>query len=361
MRSLTRFAKLVILPAAATLAVLVLLLIGLEFVLRWRDPDYFSKIASDDIDLIHTYSETYGWRLERIRIPGELTVNRKGYRGKEYDYEKPSGVTRIVVLGDSIAFGYKAKDDEVFSDQLDRMREDVEVINLAVQGYGTDQSLIKLENEGLRYHPDVVVLVTAVKYDALENGRAEWNKESPKPYFLFRNGELVKVDAHLKLSLYRRMGLILSQKSVLYNELLALLHVDRTKYRQELVPDDVGEKPEYILTFRLMKRMHDLLAERGIRFIVLMMPDKGSFRHDHTDMVTTVCSTSSVLQGVTMLDMYDEYTRRGFVYSNFYDYAVDRFCHLGADGHRMTAEILEQALVERGWLKPRPSKGPDGG
>jgi len=84
------------------------------------------------------------------------------------------------MLGDSVTFGSGVRDDGTFC-ALRAWRYDV--VNLGVEGYGTDQELLQLEHEGLAYHPDVVVLNFTVANDI-------WNVRSrrddvtrlPKPY-----------------------------------------------------------------------------------------------------------------------------------------------------------------------------------
>ena len=76
---------------------------------------------------------------------------------------KPSGVYRIVVLGDSVAMGLHVDDSEaIFPRVLERLLAQrglkAEVINLAVSGYNTQQEVEMLKAKGLQYHPDLVLL-----------------------------------------------------------------------------------------------------------------------------------------------------------------------------------------------------------
>lgn len=94
----------------------------------------------------------------------EIRTNNKGMRANvDYPYEKPVGVKRIVVLGDSFGMGYGVKFEDTFTEQMRRKLESslgqkVEVINLSVSGFGTAEELLMLQHEGLKYHPDLVLL-----------------------------------------------------------------------------------------------------------------------------------------------------------------------------------------------------------
>ena len=88
-----------------------------------------------------------------------LNTNSKGLRGtREFSYEKTPGVTRILILGDSFTFGDEVSDHETYSHYLQTLLPDTEVINFGVHGYGHDQMLILLQEEGTRYMPDIVIL-----------------------------------------------------------------------------------------------------------------------------------------------------------------------------------------------------------
>jgi hypothetical protein len=91
--------------------------------------------------------------------------NSRRYRDIEHSVEKPEGVTRIVILGDSFAFGQGVADQEIFARVLARMAgPQVEVINMAKGGWSTINQFMAFQREGLAYEPDVVI-VAAVAND----------------------------------------------------------------------------------------------------------------------------------------------------------------------------------------------------
>ena len=122
-----------------------------------------------------------------------VTHNSHGNRGPEVAFAKPAGVRRVVVMGDSQAWGYGVGDEDTIPAQLARLLEAEggarwEVLNLGVGGYGTDQAFLKYLVQGARYSPDVVVL-TVFKNDPVENARTlAWGVE--KPRFYLEDGRL---------------------------------------------------------------------------------------------------------------------------------------------------------------------------
>jgi hypothetical protein len=90
--------------------------------------------------------------------------NSRGVRGPEYSLEKDIDEYRIVVLGDSFAEGYTVEFEELFSEVLkQRLNEQggrrVEVINLGVGGYSTDQEVLLYQIQGIHYRPNLVILM----------------------------------------------------------------------------------------------------------------------------------------------------------------------------------------------------------
>jgi len=106
-------------------------------------------------------NETYVHTSPEYRV--EISTNDRGVRTNgPIPYEKPDGVRRIVVLGDSFTMGYGASLEQTYHAQLAQALEKrgapVEIINLGVSGHGNTEELITLKEEGLKYQPDLVLV-----------------------------------------------------------------------------------------------------------------------------------------------------------------------------------------------------------
>jgi len=140
------------------------------------------------------YHPTRGWALrpDLRDVPAfgakTLSTNSRGLRGpREYGLDKPAGVARIVVLGDSFTFGEDVGDEEAWPRRLEALLPGTEVLNLGVHGYGHDQMLLYLKEEGLKYHPDVVVV--GFLPDDMERNVVAF-RDYAKPRFVLRGGQL---------------------------------------------------------------------------------------------------------------------------------------------------------------------------
>ncbi len=91
------------------------------------------------------------------------TSNRQGYRDRDHAPAKPPGTYRVVVLGDSIAAGYRIRRAaDAFPARLERSLRaaglPVEVLNFGVTGYNTEQEVETLRSRALAFAPDLVLV-----------------------------------------------------------------------------------------------------------------------------------------------------------------------------------------------------------
>ena len=92
-----------------------------------------------------------------------LRVNSRGLRSPEFEVPKPPGLRRVLVLGDSVTFGWGVEEEQNFSRRLEEaLRQQlacpVEVLNSGVSGYGTVEEADFFTHEGLAFEPDVVLI-----------------------------------------------------------------------------------------------------------------------------------------------------------------------------------------------------------
>jgi hypothetical protein len=155
------------------------------------------------------FDPTYGWRdkanseidLSDNNQKIHLKFNSRGLRGREYAYSKPPGTYRILIVGDSFVEGYGVKTEDRVSEQLEKLLNDgntgqpVEVIAMGTAGYSTDQELLALQREGLRYHPDLVILMF-YQNDVFHNIVSRTGYAN-KPLYASENGKLVLTNVPL--------------------------------------------------------------------------------------------------------------------------------------------------------------------
>jgi lysophospholipase L1-like esterase len=110
-----------------------------------------------------------GWRTRAgtnrdFGVPEPTHVNSRGLRAPEIPVEKPSGNTRVLLLGDSTVYGVRVSDSQSFGGLLERglraHHAAVEVLNGGCPGFSSWQALQALKDRLLAYEPDIVVIAT---------------------------------------------------------------------------------------------------------------------------------------------------------------------------------------------------------
>jgi lysophospholipase L1-like esterase len=96
------------------------------------------------------------------------TSNGMGFRGPEVTETKPSGVTRIVLLGGSTTHGWGVEDDQTIDAHMRRLfaqrapSRRFEVVNLAFDAYDSNQLVERLVSDGTRLDPDFLIVNSGI-------------------------------------------------------------------------------------------------------------------------------------------------------------------------------------------------------
>lgn len=189
-------------------------------------------------------AKIYGWAPPPYkRLPfvnpdtGELSyfnTNSHGWKDVEHKLNKAEGIIRILFLGDSNTYGVVPLED-LYTRQVDHLLKkrgysNVEVITIGVGAWGTDQLLEVLKNEGIEYHPDIIVYqfdqndVTdnIHPYEDTPSGFIHWKKVFK--YELI-NGSLKRVKLYPQMKsnnksnfqLFRKIKRLLLKSALIFN------------------------------------------------------------------------------------------------------------------------------------------------
>lgn len=343
--------------ALATVLVGTALVAGAEMTLRWSSPAFLRDAPAERL---HIYSEAYGWTHRpnwrgRLGDSPPITVNGAGRRGLEARGARRPGATRVLLLGDSIVFGAGVGDDQTFSQVLQEDGSVFETFNLGVSGYGTDQALLQLEREGFDLGPDVVVLNFCVANDYFDNilDTYLYDGRTPKPYFLVEGGELRLHDAHLKRPWLERSGLFLRDASYLFDALsmAAGSGLVMSAPGADRAPEHWQSRANRILlqdfacatqvTLRLIARMNEQCRRHGVRFVVLVHPDRRSFEGEDKLVLPL---QDPRLEALEVVDLRRRCQNAGLSWPLV---ALDEVGHLNPRGHAFVAGVLRAALEAR--------------
>lgn len=116
--------------------------------------------ASDEPDLGYRLRPGIDTRARGVHV----ATNARGLRGGEIADTPPPGVRRVLVIGDSVAFGFRLEQADTFPVRLEHELEarDAgwwEVLNAGVEGYNTVYQRAYLRSSLLDLKPETIVLV----------------------------------------------------------------------------------------------------------------------------------------------------------------------------------------------------------
>lgn len=100
--------------------------------------------------------------------------NSKGFRSvREYGYKKPANTIRVLSLGDSFTAGYRVGQEQTYSHLLEKALNDMQdsvSYEFMIANVSNPTYAIKYLNEhGLKYNPDIVLLGVTIGNDLTEN------------------------------------------------------------------------------------------------------------------------------------------------------------------------------------------------
>jgi len=316
--------------------------------------------VSPERDRFWKYDSTLGWAHE----PGQdgifetpqfrtfVRINQKGLRDREHLYERENDTERILVLGDSFAWGYGVEESERFSQLLEKSL-DAEVINAGVSGYSTDQELLWYRNEGTKYETDLVILVLAGN-DVGDNDRELVSTIYYKPKFVLEGGQLVLTGYPVpKTSPRGRFVYSLSQRSALayflvqrYFDLLSLYSKLKANSDHASSPGSGinAEKESFKLTMALLDEIRNIAESRKAKFMIVATDrwwDSPS-GETYKDFISTLRAEGFLVLDVESMPGFDPEVM-----------LIPNDGHWNQVGHKFVAEKI-QAFIESGQLLGKP-------
>jgi hypothetical protein len=329
------------------------------------------------------YADGYFYIKRNIRF--HRHHNNHGLRSlRDTTYEKPKGIKRILLIGDSFFWGYGVDDEYVISEVMQKLAgNSVEVLNGAVTGYGTDQELLWLIEYGLKYSPDIVILGVFPLNDLDEISHSVMYGY-PKPIFSIEEGELklfnvpvpdtketrrkafeepqtllgrikkfLRFHTHTYPFLAKRINAIPGVRPFLLKIGLA------EEYTQSLPGvKNLVLKPDMVLPLfnAIIKEIKAVCDENGAQFILVFIPEKENTpgadlkyagvsedaekRNSYYSKYLKDLSSKNRIHFIDLLPYVREKQKEGVFIHNPHTYDH----HWTPEGHRLAAEVILQKM-----------------
>lgn len=365
------------------LASLLLAALLAEAAVRWLRPQPLDPVSPG----LYERQPPGGYRLRPghrgtfgnlTEFATRLEINAHGLRGGEVAAKAP-GEARLLVLGDSFAFGWGVEAAEAFPARLEeRLAGElpgVTVLNGGVPGYGLPDEVDWLERWGPGLSPDAVLVAVFLGNDLLDataehrgvklaGGFVEGGGERGAPAWLHRHCHLLRLAKRaVPLGLQVRL-----------RSLLALPPPWELAYLRRGMAIYALESPELAregraATRRAFDRLLALAADRSFRLALALVPDRLQVDPERWRATLTRLGLDAdgvnpgvpgrfyrqlaAERGVPILDLTPVF-REALAEGRTLYYRHDP--HWTPGGHRLAAEAL--APLAAGLLTPRAAPPP---
>jgi len=323
--------------------------------------------------------------------------NSHGFRDFERTYEKPPGVFRIVVLGDSYVEGFQVPLENAFPAQLEKQLNGqstggrrYEVIALGQSGFGTAEEYLRYLNFGTQYSPDLVLLAFLTYNDFQDNSKY-LSGQTQEFYFVFdQQRRLVEDRSFLdsyerSLTPWKRAFQRLKEKSYLasfISERIYLLRFETNnpRFPAALEPADPSPKQTstlsefsylniyaphpserwreaFDLTGEIVLKLRDAVEQHGSRFAVVSLtnvdqvePERqerlnqryGLLDYDQPERIVEQLATSHGIPFLKLVPAFLAYYLKTGEHLHGFDERHEG--HWNSSGHKLAAEEIARFL-----------------
>lgn len=313
-----------------------------------------------------------------VYLPGfgqSVRTNAWGMRDLDRTLEKPPGVFRILLLGDSFMEALQVSFDESFPSRLEELLTEatgrpIEVINAGVSGWGTDDELTYLARSGLQFEPDLVFIAMTLHNDVNDNLALEYHD--------FRGGRIEErpvVEASDTEFAVQRVKDWVANSVHVYQIVRNLRRVHASRAGAKQLDDHlvtlIRKRPDarteagWEMTDQLLDKAVRIARERGARTAVMLLPLRVQVEPDamrrllaahglepseiDPDQPQRRMVSWGAQRGIPVFDTLPVF--RAWADDGGSPLYVERDGHWTAAGHALAAKFAAGAMLERNLLE----------
>jgi len=381
-----------------TFALLIFILTGEAFLRTFRPQKTYSTLLSltgeqyrEGEFIPFTLKPNYKAKMPSMEFPGKFvskTTNSFGLRGKEITLDKPAGIKRILILGDSYTFGLYVGDDETYPAVLENLflrdSEKVEVINAGyADGWSPDEHYAWLVNKGLRFKPDLVIYGFFIGNDIDGINESTWKERDKNglPTKIINNSIYIDKFGRIrsKVKDNKTVGVEFVYKIPIIREshlaifFARIIETMTKKFEKQYANNGWGENPfEFILEEKsneenskreklfqkLVKGMNSVAAENQAKFLLLMITinfqvdnsllpkvignNNYSVKRNYFEEIKPILKENKIYY----LDLLEEMRQNPSKY-----FPDNGEVHFNSKGHEFTANMLKETIDRMNLLK----------
>jgi hypothetical protein len=332
------------------------------------------------------YDPEYGWRLKPNYV-GQANqdssprliyhINENGFRGAAIQADTWSKDTiRIIFLGGTNGFGLDVVEFEtipkIIETNLARKLPNlhIEIINFSVPGHGFDQQLMKLEKEGIRYVPDIVVKlfdtdnIYSITYPAHRFIDTATVTDYSKPFYtlqtlnkasnktlVLNNFPPVESLSEDLLNTWERefipstfLGFIGRYLKVAkyIDSSLNFINTEHYFGKSEIYPEYSSSSDSMLLLVHLIAEFQKNIKEQNAREVFVVIPSIDNFIYNniHPAAHLSLKKTCQITK-LSCIDLLNE-----FIENDGKALFVSNKRHLNSQGHKVVANAIDEHIYK---------------
>jgi lysophospholipase L1-like esterase len=363
-----RFAFKILVPLLAILVALAGLEIGLRVYHAFTKAPEMHSVSPKPLHVVTSAPYLYGLN------PNENGTSSQGTRDDVVAIPKPKGTFRVLVLGDSLAYGSGIPPDKTFPNRLEALLRsqwtNAEVVNAGVSGYTPYNELQYYLTKGREFQPDVVVVAFCM--NDVVNPRLHWgdapNVRIPDEAIPNRDYDENHILPLIRLREEERRraqqsGVSLFQRSELYRALaprVARLFASKAVADPQRPTYITGEdtisievlmdesSPESRWLHSMYDQLHAATKADGVSLVIVLFPLAYQIDADYPFIPQRLISDYCNRAAIPCLDLLPSFRQHPqeetflLNHSSFYD-----IWHLTESGHDLSAREIERFLRDR--------------
>jgi lysophospholipase L1-like esterase len=311
-------------------------------------------------------------------------INSLGLRGSEVTNNKPPRTFRVVTLGDSVTFGVRVDQPDIYSARLQEMlngwSEDInlnatfEVLNPSACGWNTFNEVSWLENRGIELNPDFVLVQFSM--NDVDNPIAHMGttvlyhlKEIPEDFFPIDPGDAGEESVFLKTADDISLKDVVQWYGPKFSKIFAFAQQVYIAQKMKAEAAKENKPPPVWLSWCLdilvdegtpqvnwlkgqLARLQSFSDEHNIPVVVVIFPLSYQLNSDNETWTRAIDKVEEYIKGaglesLNLTPAYEKVSKD----DQFHLYLRSDASHLNPEGHSLTAETLKDFLVETPAIK----------
>ena len=291
------------------LATLVSMLLVLEICTR-----SFSTIPESVIERDELIGVRFKRSLDLQRYDAEsdrvvpLKTNTQGFRDEEWTRDKPPGIRRVAVFGDSFIAANALPREQILVSRLERLLNRSkgprhQVMNFGVGGSSTGPQLVAYRKLALEYDPDLVIVCFGNSSDVTDNS-SELSSNPILRCQIEADGQLktvaVATAQHRGSQLLNRYSRFYDWQKTVVNRFVKQLRrgVQPLELRHRVYDAHLDSRFEraWKLTERILMQFRAEVSSNGARLVVVSIPASSQIYRDQFERLREQAGTGSQME-----------------------------------------------------------------